>query len=80
MKNRKSIKNISAAVALLGCAVSASVFAQGSIFDGTNYSSSYNPSWYVLGSIDRITPDSRFGSDHRGVGHSVWAGHCASAF
>lgn len=70
MKHIKSIKSISAAVALLGCAVSANVFAQSSMFDGSN-NRNYNPSWYVLGSIDRITPDSRFGSDQRGNGYGL---------
>ncbi len=70
MKNTNAIKHISAAIALLGCAVSLSASAQSSAFDNTDRRD-YNPSWYVLPSIDRITPDSRFGSDHRGNGYGL---------
>ena len=70
MKKSKNIKNISAAVALLGCAVSANVLAQSSMFD-RNYNRDYNPSLYILPSIDRIEPDKRFGSDHRGNGYGL---------
>ena len=70
MNKSKSIKNMSAAIALLGCAVSVNALAQSSVFDRT-YNPNYNPSWYLLGSIDRISPDSRFGSDHRGNGYGL---------
>ena len=70
MKKTNAIKHISAAIALLGCAVSLSASAQSSVFDNTDRRD-YNPSWYVLPSIDRITPDSRFGSDHRGNGYGL---------
>ena len=73
MKKSKSIKSMSAAIALLGCAVSVNALAQTSVFDRT-YNPNYNPSWYLLGSIDRITPDSRFGSDHRGNGYGLRIG------
>lgn len=77
MKNSKSIKNISAAVALLGCVVSANALAQTSAF-GTTIYRDYNPSWYVLPSINRITPDERFGSDHRGQGYGLRFGKAVS--
>ena len=70
MKNRNTIKSISAAVALLGCAVSASVLAQSSS-DMMLTNANINPSLYILPSIDRITPDKRFGSDHRGHGYGL---------
>jgi len=70
MKKRNTIKIISAAVALLGCAVSASVLAQSSR-DMMLSDANINPSLYILPSIDRITPDSRFGSDHRGNGYGL---------
>ncbi len=77
MKNPKSIKNISAAVALMGCVVSANALAQTNVF-GTSYNQDYNPSWYVLPSINRITPDERFGSDHRGQGYGLRFGKAVS--
>lgn len=70
MQKSKSIKHISAAVALLGCAVSVNVLAQSSVFDRT-YNPEYNPSLYIMPSINRITPDERFGSDHRGNGYGL---------
>ena len=70
MKHTNSIKQISAAIALAGCALSGSVFAQSSSYDPTA-SRDYNPSWYILPSVDVITPDDRFGSDHRGQGFGL---------
>lgn len=70
MKNRNTIKKLSAAIALLGCAVSASVLAQSSS-DVALSNANINPSLYILPSIDRIEPDDRFGSDHRGNGYGL---------
>jgi OOP family OmpA-OmpF porin len=77
MKHASNIKKISVAIAMVGCAVSVSALAQSSGYDNMS-SRDYNPSWYILPSVDRITPDSRFGSDHRGQGYGLRFGKAIS--
>ena len=77
MKNTMHKKHISAAVALLGCAVSVSALAQ----SGGDYSASnraFNPSWYIAPSINTMRPDAGFGSDHRGGGYGLRFGKALS--
>ncbi|MEQ1515933.1 MAG: OmpA family protein [Usitatibacteraceae bacterium] len=61
------MKKISASVALLGCAISASALAQSGSYDNS-MNAAYNPSWYIAPSINAIRPDKKFGSDHHGEG------------
>lgn len=76
MKNSHKMKSLSVAIAMLGCAVSAGVSAQ-SVTDGSFWNS-YSSSWYVMPSINRMEPDSRFGSDHRGGGYGLRFGKALS--
>ena len=70
----KHIKKIATAVALAGCAASASVLAQSSSYD----SPAYNPSWYVAPSINVMRPDEKFGSHHHGEGVGLRFGKAIS--
>ena len=68
----KHIKKIATAVALVGCAASACVLAQSSGYSSdSQYNGGYNPSWYVLPSINEMRPDEKFGSNHRGGGYGL---------
>ena len=77
MKNPNSIKKISAAIALVGCAVSANVIAQSSTYHRTS-DFGYNPSWYIAPSINAIRPDKRFGDEHHGEGGGLRFGKAIS--
>lgn len=70
MKHTNNIKKISVAIALASCALSGSVLAQSGGYAPTE-SRDFNPSWYILPSFNVITPDDRFGSDHRGQGYGL---------
>ncbi len=76
MKNSHKMKHLSAAIAMLGCVISASASAQ-RVTDGSFWNS-YSSSWYVMPSINRMEPDSRFGSDHRGGGYGLRFGKAVS--
>ena len=77
MKYRNGIKKISAAVALLGCAASASVMAQRSDIEHP-YNSANNSSWYIAPSINSIRPDDKFGGDRDGEGVGLRFGKAVS--
>jgi OOP family OmpA-OmpF porin len=77
MNNTNKVRKISAAVAMLGCAVSASVMAQTSGYDRSS-DLSYNPSWYVAPSINATHPDAKFGSGHHGEGIGLRFGKAIS--
>jgi OOP family OmpA-OmpF porin len=77
MKYRNGIKKISAAVALLGCAASASVMAQRSDIEHS-YNSANNSSWYIAPSINAIRPDKKFGDEHHGEGVGLRFGKAIS--
>lgn len=72
-----NMKNIAGAIALLLSGVSASTMAQSS-GDVGSINRAYDPSWYVLPSINAITPDKRFGSDHHGQGAGLRFGKAIS--
>ena len=77
MKSTNKMKKISAAVALLGCALSANVMAQRSDVEHA-YNGAYNPSWYIAPSINTMRPDDKFGSDHHGDGLGLRFGKAIS--
>lgn len=64
MNSIKSMKYMAAAITLLGCAAAGSAQAQ-STTAGVN---NYNPSWYIMPSINGINPDSKFGTESHGAG------------
>lgn len=64
MNSIKSMKYMAAAITLLGCAAAGSAQAQ-STTAGVN---NYNPSWYILPSVNGINPDSKFGTESHGAG------------
>jgi len=76
MKNSHKMRHLSVAIAMLGCAISASASAQ-RLTDGTFWNS-YPSSWYIMPSINSMEPDSRFGSDHRGGGYGLRFGKAMS--
>jgi OmpA-OmpF porin, OOP family len=67
MKHTNRMKKISAAVAVLGCALSANVMAQRSDTE-RSFNGDYNPSWYIAPSINAMRPDEKFGDEHHGQG------------
>lgn len=64
-----NIKIITAAVAMLGCAATGGTLAQSS-----DYSQSYNPSWYIAPSFILADPDDRFGSFNTAKGAGLRIG------
>ena len=77
LRKLSNVSNISAAVALLGCAVSSSVLAQSSGNDYL-YDGRYDRSWYIAPSINVSRPDKRFGIDHHGEGAGLRFGKAIS--
>ena len=77
MKHTNNMKKISAAFALLGCAVSATVMAQRSDVEHS-FGGAYNPSWYIAPSVNTMRPDDKFGSDHHGDGLGLRFGKAIS--
>ena len=71
------MKKLATAVALLGSAAACNAIAQSSFYDPT-YNASYNPSWYVVPSINRMRPDEKFGSHHHGSGLGLRFGKAIS--
>ena len=60
----KQLKTLYAAIAAIGCLGSSAALAQ----------SSYNPSWYLLPSVNAIDPENHFGVEKRGEGVGIRLG------
>jgi len=64
-RNNMKMTSIAAALSLVGCLASGAALAQGASLSPAG---GYNPSWYLIPSVNGFDPDSDFGTDHRGPG------------
>ncbi len=71
-----NLKIVAATVALLGSAATGSALAQSSDFSYP--SSNYNPSWYLLPSVNVTNPDDKFGNTKHGEGVGLRFGKAVS--
>lgn len=70
------LKIIATTVAVLGSVLTGNVIAQNSYYD---YSSrNYNPSWYLLPSVNVTDPDDKFGNTHHSEGGGLRFGKAIS--
>lgn len=73
MHTLKNITRIALSLSLLGIAITGPVYAATQVYGDKD---GYNPSWYIVPSVNWIDPDTRFGIDHRGEGVGLRLGVC----
>lgn len=66
MNQLMRMKTLAVAVSLLGLAVSGAAHADP--YNDNQPAGAYNPSWYVMPSLNAMDPDDDFGTGHRGEG------------